>query len=290
MDYRVEPRRRVVGHAEFIADRRATEGGLTVPEMEPNFSGAVLFTDAGSGEPVLANLPLDVDDARDLRQAVRKIEYGETIRQSTGLRNRSRTFGMSPRKLYQKRESCRPSALSTDQPDVHAVLVALGAACGRVLEDLAPEVLAHDRIEMEAVEQEWRLYDRSTWTSGVVNNTTVLPYHVDGFNFPTWSAMPVLRRGVRGGFLHVPEYDLVVPCRDGWAVYFCGHDLWHGVTPLRVVEPDGYRMSVVYYSLRGMKDCFTYAVESAEGAKRRTAREEGLAAAARGDRPLAFEA
>ena len=53
--------------------------------------------------------------------------------------------------------------------------------------------------------------------------------------------------------------------------------------------PDAYRISVVYYSLRGMKDCFTYAVESAEGAARRTAREDGIADTLKGERESAFQ-
>jgi hypothetical protein len=40
---------------------------------------------------------------------------------------------------------------------------------------------------------------------------------------------------------------------------------------------DGYRYSIVYYALRGMKDCFTFAVETAKGAENRTKREEKMA-------------
>jgi hypothetical protein len=288
LEYEVVPRRRAVGHEAWRERMRASEDGLTVPDLEPNLTSSTLIIDDETREPVLAYLPLP-DGVNDLRRAVRNIRYGETLRQSSGLRNKSRTFGMAPRKMYQKRESCRPTALSTDQPDEHAVIVGLGDLCADVLREIAPEVMARDEVTMRVVESEWRLADRSTWTSGVVNNTTVLPYHVDGANFPTWSAMPVLRRGVRGGRLHVPEYDLVVGCRDGWMVAFNGYELWHGVTPLRVAEADGYRISVVYYSLRGMKDCFTYAVEAAEGAIRRTAREDGIAAALKGERPFDFQ-
>jgi hypothetical protein len=117
----------------------------------------------------------------------------------------------------------------------------------------------------------------TTWTSGVVNQNSQLPYHRDGFNFPTWSAMPVIRRGVDGGHLHLPEYDLTVACRDGWAVFFCGQQLLHGVTPMRLTKPDGYRFSVVYYALRGMKDCHTYAEETRAAQNRRAQRERGMA-------------
>ena len=68
----------------------------------------------------------------------------------------------------------------------------------------------------------------------------------------------------------------------GWAVYFCGYRWVHGVTPMKVVAEDGYRYSIVYYALRGMKDCFTYAVETARGKKKRTEREDGLVEALTG--------
>ena len=40
---------------------------------------------------------------------------------------------------------------------------------------------------------------------------------------------------------------------------------------------DGYRYSVVYYALRGMKDCYTHAVETAYGQRKRTERERDIA-------------
>ncbi len=43
-------------------------------------------------------------------------------------------------------------------------------------------------------------------------------------------------------------------------------------------QEDGYRYSIVYYALRGMKDCFTYAVETKRAQHKRTEREEARAA------------
>lgn len=42
-------------------------------------------------------------------------------------------------------------------------------------------------------------------------------------------------------------------------------------------QPDGYRYSVVYYALKGMKDCFTHAVETAYALRKRTEREQSIA-------------
>jgi hypothetical protein len=88
--------------------------------------------------------------------------------------------------------------------------------------------------------------------------------------------MPVVRRGVRGGRLHLPEFNVSFECRDGWVVWFPGWRYVHGVTPITKVEPDGYRISVVYYSLRGMKDCHTWALEQARGREVRTQREAAM--------------
>lgn len=100
------------------------------------------------------------------------------------------------------------------------------------------------------------------------------------------SLKPVLRRHVAGGHLRIPEYDATIGCRDGWAVFFAGYDLVHGVTPMQLTRPDGYRFSIVYYALKGMKDCFTAAVETRYARKRRTEREQSMAGRlAAGDTP-----
>ena len=89
--------------------------------------------------------------------------------------------------------------------------------------------------------------------------------------------MPVLRRGMDGGMLHLPEYDIIVPCQDSYAVYFKGKELVHGVTPMKKRKDDGYRYSIVFYALQGMKDCFTHAVETQYAQRKRSEREREMA-------------
>jgi hypothetical protein len=103
-----------------------------------------------------------------------------------------------------------------------------------------------------------------------------LPYHYDANNLDAWSAMPVIRRGVRGGHLHVPEYGQVIACRDGDTVYFAGYNLMHGVTPLRRQDTDGYRLSAVYYAVRDLTRCLPPAEEFQQAQQKRVQREEGL--------------
>lgn len=259
-----------------LSPQEATElVGHAVPERDPDLVGATVAEDADTHEPVFAYLP--VGPVTELRRAVLGFTYGETLRVERGIRNVSRTFGYAPRRPVHGREGCRSARLWAESPEGHAVLVAFAHRLQDMLTEMFPQVTEHDRDVMGAVADEWKLGE-TTWTSGVVNKSSSLPYHRDAFNFECWTAMPVLRRHMRGGYLHIPEYDVTIASRDGWAVFFPGYDLVHGVTPMRPVRPDGYRYSVVYYALRGMKNCFEHAVETAYALRKRTEREQGMAA------------
>jgi hypothetical protein len=259
--------------------------GLLVPELEANLKEAGIYVDEDSNEPFLVYMPMPADMVPELRAAVRDVKYSSSgvTRQALGIENHSRTFGMSPRKPFQTREACRPTSLSYEQPDVHKVLERTADRLSKLMREVAPEVYDKDIKETSEVDKEWRISEDSLWTSGVINKTSTLPYHYDGNNFDMWSAMPIVRRGTRGGALHMPEYDVVIECRDGWVTFCPGYRYLHGVTPISHVSKDAYRYTVVYYCLRGMKDCFTYAVEQAEARVKRTNREVGLASAVKGD-------
>ena len=249
--------------------------GDTVPDNEPNVNEAGIYRDKDTGEVILVYMPYP-GNVSDLRNAVLKTGMSTTLR-SSGVRNMSRTFGMASRSVVLKRESCRPASLAWDFPQAQMVLNGAAEALGNTLKELLPEIHEHDSAVLEQVLPEWRMTEDSLWTSGVINQSSQLPYHRDRANFETWSAMPVVRRGMSGGHLTFPEYGITVNCRDGWALYFNGNRYVHGVTPMTAKTKDGYRYSIVFYALRGMKDCHTYAVEVGEARKRRTEREIKMA-------------
>jgi hypothetical protein len=272
--------KRVIG----VKDAREKRGDV-VPDIVPDITTAGIYVDEETNEPFLVYMPMPEDMVPELRQAVRSVKYSSSgvTRQQLGIENHSRTFGMAPRKPFQTREACRPTSLSYEQPNEHDVLVRTADRLSQIMRQIAPDVYEKDAQETAEVDKEWRISEDSLWTSGVINKTSTLPYHYDGNNFNMWSAMPVVRRGIRGGALSMPEYSVTVECRDGWVLFFPGYRYLHGVTPIVHTAKDAYRYSVVYYCLRGMKDCFTYAVEQAEARKKRTAREVGLASAVKGD-------
>lgn len=269
----------VIRVKRVLTEDQATElVGTDVPDLPATPHGAGIWIDDDTDEPIFACFPME-DEVALLRASVLNIRYGQVTRQSTGSVNKSRTFGMAPRKVFQRRESCRPTSLAFEQPDEHSVLVAFAEKFAKMFKEFAPEIFENDvsNLDNAGLENEWRMTDDALWTSGVVNKSSTLPYHRDGFNFATWSAMPVVRRQMAGGYLHFPEYDFTYEARDGWVSFFPGYKYVHGVTPMTPKTDDAYRYSVVYYALRGMKDCFTYAVESAKAKESRTAREDGMA-------------
>lgn len=200
----------------------------------------------------------------------------------------SRIFGWMPKRIMAQRESCRASVMATVHPEQHDAVVRLASYLSAELRSRYPERAAQDAATLDAEElaHEWRMAD-SLFTSGVINKSFQLPYHYDAQNFHTWSAMPTLRRGMEGGHLHLPEYGLVFPCADGDVTWFCGRENLHGVTPMaprrspggltRKVNMPPYRYSVVFYSLQGLKDCASHAVEEGEAAQRRSDREHRIA-------------
>lgn len=255
--------------------------GTRVAEHKPSteLRNPGLWTDADTGEPVLGLLPCqELSALRQTILSVDKMSMTGVYRSGTGNRNLSATFGYRPRKPAMSQEGCVLTAFNRDFPNEAAFLAHYADVLTTQLGEAFPEIEIMGRDVVEQVLPDWRLSDHSLWTSGVINKESALPYHRDGNNFDAWSVMPVVRSGVRGGHLHIPEYDLVVPCRDGIAVAFFGKRLVHGVTPMRKIRNDAYRISVVYYALRGLKDCHTFAEETAYAARKRADREDKMAA------------
>lgn len=248
--------------------------GEPVEHHDPTIKGPAFIHDADTGELIAAQIPLA--DTATIRRQLREMKFG-TVNRAGNYGSKSTTFGYAPRRPVMGREGCNQAGLDKNNPDTARELAKLADQCALAMRDFAPNIVEEDSRTTAEVLPEWRIGEQKLWTSGVVNHTAQLPYHRDNFNFPAWSAMPVLRRGVRGGHLHLPEYGLTLPCADGYANYFKGKELVHGVTPITRTQPDGYRFSIVYYALRGMKDCFTAAVETEYAQRKRSEREREMA-------------
>ena len=89
-----------------------------------------------------------------------------------------------------------------------------------------------------------------------MNKNNPLKYHLDSGNFKgVLSNMIVFKKGTSGGHLVIPQLDLALEVVDNSLTIFNGQEILHGVSPIEYDETDGYRYSVVYYSLEQMWKC-----------------------------------
>ena len=208
-----------------------------------------------NGEPKILYCKVD-SDTRFLRWAVKTIEYSTSDRTS-GLKTRSAVFGYSPR-LPLRKDFCSATAMATKFPKQHSVICKFASELAKCYEKFFPETLKkHYALASEKVSDDWKI-PNSPFTSGIVNKNNPLKYHHDAGNFKNvLSNMIVLKRGVVGGRLACPEYNVKFECDDNHLVIFDGAQILHGVTPILKPEDDVncYRYSVVYYSLEQMWNC-----------------------------------
>ena len=61
---------------------------------------------------------------------------------------------------------------------------------------------------------------------------------------------------MKGGFLHLPEYNVALACADKSLALFNGQAVWHGVTPMAIEDhQEAYRYSMVYYAKSACQAC-----------------------------------
>lgn len=247
--------------------------GQQVPDQEPDCEAPIdIWTDEGEPLAIVRRLP--EEDRAELRRAMVNFPMSTTLR-SSGMRNRSSVFGYTARNSVLRREGCRACGAATEAPELHDVIVGAAPVLSQMLAEANPAVTQAAAEAAARIRPEWRMAG-TQWTSGVLNQTSALPYHTDANNAPAWNAMVVLRRGTRGGYFHIPAYGLTLPCRDGDVCFFPAYRVLHGVTPIRKVDTDGYRYSAVYYTVARMRECLSPEEELAYGRRARTEREDTL--------------
>jgi len=268
---------------EVIASERPTtleHGAATVEPPDPDRveRGEFVVRSAETGAPLFVQARLDAD-LRPLRIGLPKVKYEGLTSEGrmSGLRYAHRTFGYRTRQPLRRRESCSACNTAVDYPEVHRCIESITTDIEGLFADFHPAEYERQRaLVADVILPEWRM-GGGLWTSGIINQTSALTYHRDRNNLATtWSAMLVMRRHLRGGYLHVPALDLYASCDDGHVLIFEGASLLHGVTGFHI-RPGGYRYTLVYYALTGMKACLPLRDEVAWGARNRTERETAQA-------------
>lgn len=206
-----------------------------------------------NGVPVILYKNLDIDTSA-LRWAVKTIPYEKTER-SRGLKTQSRIFGYAPRVPHRK-NYCTVTSLAEKHPKQHLTITNFATQLVDYYKEYFPDTFKmHEEIVNESVLKDWTI-SGTPFTSGIVNKNNQLKYHFDSGNFKdVLSNMIVFKKGTSGGFLVVPEFDIALEVSDKSLSIFNGQDILHGVSPIEYDDVDGYRYSVVYYSLQQFWKC-----------------------------------
>jgi hypothetical protein len=203
-------------------------------------------------------------------EACLKVKYVNDYR-TNGLKSTARIFGYNPRNAIRK-DFCSAASLAHESPDAHQRVLSGGAMAAKYYALHNTELYQeHLATTHENIVDDFRLPD-VPFTSGIINDNNPLCYHFDSGNFKNvWSAMIVLKHKTSGGYLAMPEYDLMCEVANHSIFFFDGQAILHGVTPIKKLASDSRRFSLVYYSLQSMWNCQPLREEIARA---RTRREE----------------
>jgi hypothetical protein len=257
-------KRREIDLKEYC-NRRADESDCSTLITEP-----FKLVDEDTGK-VMALYCKPTDEAEtfnDIFDACLKVKYVSDYR-TNGLKTTSRIFGYNPRNAIRK-DFCSAASLAHDAPALHQRVLQGGALASKHYAIHNPELYdEHIRTTEEKIVEDFRLPE-VPFTSGIINDNNPLCYHFDSGNFKNvWSAMIVLKDRIAGGYLAMPEYDILCEVATHSIFYFDGQGILHGVTPIKKLSSDSRRFSIVYYSLQAMWNCQPLREEIARARMRR---------------------
>lgn len=210
-------------------------------------------------------------DTEKLVEGLKGVQYQKTER-SAGLVTNSRVFGYRPR-ITMRSDFCSSASLNRDNPEVSVLLNKLGLRMQELYREYIPLTFQEHSTRVKEIRPEWLIED-TLFSSGIVNKNNQLRYHRDAGNFDNvFSCMLVLKGGVEGGYLSIPEYGVGLELKNNTVLMFNGQKLMHGVTPIKRQNELSYRFSVVFYTLKSMWNCLEIKDEISRIKKIKTERE-----------------
>lgn len=195
-----------------------------------------------------------------MRRVARDTKFTKTQR-TWGLPTQSSVFGALPRNPL-RNDRCRFSKQTNDERKNFAESFAFGEKVGELYKMYLPEEYEqNDKLIRENIDESW-LPSGVPFTTCNFNVNHAIKYHRDTGNFKgVFSNVLILKEGVTGGLLVFPELKIAFEQSDGALGIFDGQKWIHGVTPIIQTKKTGYRASIVFYALEGMKKCYPYKAE-----------------------------
>ena len=210
------------------------------------------------GMPILLYKKIDWCDTEELRKCCMKIKYSTDTRlpkkDKPGITTRSAIFGYRPR-IPLRQDFCSATSMANINPKEHAIITQFAENLTEIYSKYFPDTFERHQQKANTVMNEWRI-PNSVFTSGIINKNNHLQYHHDTGNFKgVLSNMVAFKKGIAGGRLVLPEYNIKLEIADNTISIFDGQSIVHGVTTIRKFTEDAYRYTLVYYSLEKMWKC-----------------------------------
>lgn len=208
-----------------------------------------------NGVPRILYVKLN-NDTDALRWAVKSIKYSNGVR-ARGLKSQSAIFGYKP-KVPMRQDFCSSTSMINNFPKQHYFITEYAKKLTKYYKEYFPDIFQiHEDIVKEKILDQWTIKD-TPFTSGIVNKDNPLKYHHDTGNFKgVLSNMVAFKKGMQGGRLIFPEYNIKLEIDDNTLSVFDGQSILHGVSNFEKDNDEAYRYTIVYYSLEQMWKCDT---------------------------------
>lgn len=221
-----------------------------------------------------AVLLYDVPVEKKLIDCINGLDGWSIAARGSGIKTQTIAIGTQARSPAQSREHCATASIGHRHPGCHSNILTMADMGQRYYEQHLPDELKlHSDWTDKNILPEWRI-NKTVFTSGVINKNCSMAYHKDrGNTADGWSCMFVFKNHMSGGDLNVIDLDAKIFLPDRSVLFFDGKHYMHGVTKMLKTRSDGYRYSVVFYTLEAIKSCLTYKDEIKRAQKLRTERE-----------------
>jgi hypothetical protein len=197
-------------------------------------------------------------DTANVRAACLTANFNRYERLS-GLETETLNINASPRNGL-RTNKCDKTKFHREDPERHQIFLDIARPIAKEYRINFPKAYASQvrmtHVGAKRVEETYRIAG-TPFTSGVINKDTALGFHRDTANTADGiSCMLILKRGVAGGELILPELNIGFACQDDYILLFDGQKYIHGVTPiLQPANGKGYRYTIVYYNSSAMSLC-----------------------------------
>ena len=182
----------------------------------------------------------------------------QMMARSSGLRDKSKEvkqfstiLGSIPPKPHMRRAFASSSSVhyhESARTFVKAMLLASEESMA-LIKKLAPSIYETQVESMSKVKDKWRF--GKYFTSSISNYNISAGFHVDNANIKGCINVIICKRSnSKGGCTTIPDYDATVDsCDNSMLVYPAWRNV-HAVTPIIPLADDGYRNTLVFYSLK----------------------------------------